>query len=199
MNSTDPAHIEAAVRKRIHEAVAAVSPWFETEPALLDWLPPGDGWTISEILSHITLTSHYLLILIKKGEHKALKIKSNGSELIRPENYDLEPGRLAEAGLFQSFPWHRPEHMDPRTHAPDWPIQQRFLEQMQECEETLDRLSGGWGFSVRTTMTVNEIGKLDVYQYIVFLCNHALRHCTQMKATLLAHNDQRPDRLDSAT
>jgi hypothetical protein len=33
----------------------------------------------------------------------------------------------------------------------------------------------------KTMMTVNAIGKLDVYQYIIFLCRHALRHDAQMQ------------------
>lgn len=182
MNTFNAASIEAEVNKRIQETTAAVLPWFEVDGALLDWLPQGGGWSIREILTHITLTSHYLLLLIKKGEAKALKIKAKDERLVNPDAYELIPDKLAEAGLFQAFPWHRPEHMDPRSHKPDWSVQERFLEQMKSCEGVLEELKGGWGCGVRTTMTVNDIGKLDVYQYIVFLCNHALRHCMQMES-----------------
>lgn len=182
MNPNNSAAIEAEVLKKIHEATSAVLPWFDADPEMMDWLPQGSGWSISEILAHITLTSHYLLILIKKGEAKALKAKDRREQPPLPDTYELIPEKLAEAGLFQAFAWHRPEHMDPRTHAPEWPIRQRFFEQMHICEETLRQLEGGWGTAVRTTMTVNEIGKLDVYQYIVFLCNHAMRHVMQMES-----------------
>jgi hypothetical protein len=52
---------------------------------------------------------------------------------------------------------------------------------MERCELAVKELEGGWGTMVTTTMTVNAIGRLDVYQYIVFLCRHALRHDAQMR------------------
>lgn len=191
MNTFNPALIEAEVNKRIQEARSAVLPWFEVDTTLLDWLPPNGGWSIREILTHITLTSHYLLILIKKGEAKALNIKDKGTAFAIPDTYELVPDKLAEAGKYQAFPWHRPEHMDPRLHNPNWSVRDTFLEQMKACENVVEELKGGWGCGVRTTMTVNQIGRLDVYQYIVFLCNHALRHCVQMESVSEQFNPAR--------
>lgn len=54
-------------------------------------------------------------------------------------------------------------------------------EQISECRELLKKLANGEGLLYTTTMTVNNLGKLDVYQYINFLCQHAKRHIVQME------------------
>ncbi len=38
-----------------------------------NYKPGNGGWTINEILEHIGLTNHFLLILIDKGTNKALQ------------------------------------------------------------------------------------------------------------------------------
>lgn len=42
-------------------------------------------------------------------------------------------------------------------------------------------MKNGEGLICKTTMTVNELGKINVYEYIYFLSLHAQRHITQMK------------------
>jgi hypothetical protein len=42
-------------------------------------------------------------------------------------------------------------------------------------------MKNGEGLLYKTTMTVNELGKINVYEYIYFLSLHAQRHVTQMK------------------
>lgn len=55
-------------------------------------------------------------------------------------------------------------------------------EQINECREILKEIPGGEGILYKTTMTVNNLGKIDAYQYIYFLCQHAKRHIAQMKS-----------------
>ena len=43
------------------------------------------------------------------------------------------------------------------------------------------QMKNGEGLLYKTTMTVNELGKINVYEYIYFLSLHAQRHVTQMK------------------
>lgn len=172
--------IESSIRSEIAQARDQVTPWFHCDGACATWLPPHGGWSIAEILRHIALTSHYLLLLIDKGTRKSLKAKANGAALAVSSDYELVPDALAAAGVFQAFPWHRPAHMDPRLHSLPGEVTETILQQLQRCEEAVVALEGGWGFHSKTMMTVNGIGKLDVYQYIVFLCRHIRRHCAQM-------------------
>lgn len=173
--------VHSQVLAEIAAARDQVLPWWGCEAGLLHWLPPSGGWSVQEILDHITLTSHYLLKLIDKGARKSLKAKANGEILQLDPEYSLIPKSLDAAGDLSAFYWHRPEHMDPRIHPVAYESRGQFLEQMQECESLLNLLEGGWGHWCKTTMSVNNLGKLDVYQYIVFLCRHAERHCRQME------------------
>jgi hypothetical protein len=43
-------------------------------------------------------------------------------------------------------------------------------------------LSNGEGALYKTTMSVNSLGKIDVYEYIYFLAQHGRRHIGQMEA-----------------
>ena len=38
--------------------------WFDIEDEIKNYRPLDKGWTIAEILEHIALTSHFLMILI---------------------------------------------------------------------------------------------------------------------------------------
>lgn len=57
-------------------------------------------------------------------------------------------------------------------------------EQISECRGLLKELENGEGLVYTTTMTVNNLGKLDVYQYIYFLCQHAKRYIVQMQKVM---------------
>ena len=172
---------EETTLQEIQAAIDRVIPWFDCDKDAAEWLPSDDGWSIQEILEHIVLTSHYLLLLIDKGARKSLAAKSKGALISLPQDYELIPESLAESGIFQAFTWHRPEHMDPRKNSIEGDPKLNFLQQMDRCRMVVESLTGGWGHHTKTTMTVNAIGKLDVYQYIIFLCRHAQRHCTQME------------------
>ncbi len=51
--------------------------WFEKNEALRTHIPKNKGWNINQILEHIYLTNHYLLILIDKGTNNLNLIKKN--------------------------------------------------------------------------------------------------------------------------
>lgn len=172
---------EKTTLHEIQHTIDCVMPWFDCRKETANWIPPNDGWSIHEILEHTVLTSHFLLLLIKKGARKSLAAKSKGDVISLPQEYELIPESLAESGIFRAFTWHRPEHMDPRKNSMEGDTKANFLQQMDQCRAVVQSLEGGWGHFTKTTMTVNAIGRLDVYQYIIFLCRHAQRHCAQME------------------
>ena len=47
--------------------------WLKSDDQLLDYCPSNHGWTIRQILEHISLTNHFLLILIRKGTIKSIE------------------------------------------------------------------------------------------------------------------------------
>ena len=71
--------------------------------------------------------------------------------------------------------------MEPKGEKESAAVRLLMKEQLQECLEYLSLLSGGEGVLYKTTMTVNNLGKIDVYEYLYFLAKHVERHIEQMK------------------
>ncbi|CAN5194693.1 hypothetical protein BH11BAC5_BH11BAC5_05360 [soil metagenome] len=160
---------------------AEVDACFNEPKDLLDYHPEKEGWSIRKILEHISLTNHFLLILIRKATVKALeKAKlENYNELLT--GYDLDWEKLKQIGEHKSFYWNRPQHMEPTGTADLYEIKRQLHLQKTACLNYLNQLKNGEGVLYKTTMSVNELGKIDVYHYIYFLVQHARRHLTQMQ------------------
>jgi hypothetical protein len=149
-----------------------------------------EGWTINQILEHISLTDHYLLKLILKGSKKAIRKCDQvdiEKELI---HYDFNDPDLEFIGHSDSFPWKSPEHMMPEGRSTD-EISARFRIQKEQLMNVLDALKNGEGILHKTTMRVYQLGKLDVYQYIHFLLLHARRHIEQMEELKNSYNSHK--------
>ncbi|MBK8623351.1 MAG: DinB family protein [Saprospiraceae bacterium] len=163
---------------------------FDINPNTRNYRPKDQGWTISEILEHIALTSHFLLILIEKGTDKALKNVQNLSltEEMEKEKFDLR--KIDSIGIHKSFDWIRPEHMEPQGQKTDHEIKTELINQLHICLNQLQKLKGGEGLLYKTTMTVNGLGKLNVYEYILFLSKHAERHLYQIEENIKEYTEK---------
>ncbi|HEX8658695.1 MAG TPA: hypothetical protein VF690_14210, partial [Hymenobacter sp.] len=53
--------------------------------------------------------------------------------------------------------------------------------QLGQCEKILQQLPNGEGVLYRITMSVNDLGKINVYELVYFLAKHAERHLTQIE------------------
>src|SRR2546422_9933487 len=100
----------APVRAALVEVFADVDHWIERPADLRAYRPASGGWTIDEVLEHISLTNHFLMLTLRKSVRTALSRADRG-EPIPDEESDLE--RLAIIGQRGSFSWIRPEHMEP--------------------------------------------------------------------------------------
>src|SRR5512147_1060118 len=92
--------------------------WCKSDDQLLDHHPSNNGWTIRQILEHISLTNHFLLILIRKGTVKSIEKASSTDYSDLLVNYDLDWEKLKMIGEHRSFEWNRPEHMEPTNEIP---------------------------------------------------------------------------------
>lgn len=158
-----------------------IDTWFDKDAALRHYRPKNGGWTIDEILEHIGLTNHFLLILIEKGTKKALQNAQKQDLKAALESNVFHWDKLTEIGLHRSFPWMRPAHMEPLGSKPISEIRQQLKEQLAQCLHCLDQMPNGEGVLYTTTMTVNDLGKINVYEYIYFLAQHGQRHLMQME------------------
>lgn len=155
--------------------------WFDTKDELLDYLPANNGWTIRQILEHISLTNHFLLILVRKGVIKSIEMASHTDYSDLLDNYDLDWDRLKMIGEHKSFEWNRPEHMEPTNGIELIDVKGKLEQQRQECLSLLDQIPNGEGVLYKTMMSVNNLGKIDVYHYMYFLVQHINRHLMQMR------------------
>jgi hypothetical protein len=166
------------VETAIRSTFGAIDGWFEKPAGLRSYKPASGGWSIDEILEHITLTSHFLMIVIRNSTRKALKKAASGAAVPEGES-DLD---LLEAiGRRGSFNWSRPEHMIPTGAVPIDQVHETMRNQATECLEMLGQLRGGEGSLYTVRMSVHESGRLDVYQWLYFLAQHAKRHISQME------------------
>lgn len=143
---------------------AQVLNWFEIPQELKQYRPNKGAWTITEIIEHISLTSHFLLILIDKGANKAQK-------------------NLSKPSLEEELSWIRPEPMEPQGNKSGLELKDALLAQLREYLNHWENLKNGEGLLYKTTLAVNRLGKLNVCEYIYFLSKHAERHLQQMEAS----------------
>lgn len=157
-----------------------VDRWFEKDKEILNHQPANGGWTVQQVLEHIYLTNFYLLILIEKGSKKAMRNYLNLDLNSEIKNYSFDKEKFEEVGEHGTFEWIRPEHMEPKGELNSTEIRNLIILQYHQCLEYLELMKNGEGLLCKTTMTVSELGKINVYEYIYFLSLHSRRHLTQM-------------------
>jgi hypothetical protein len=162
--------------------------WFNIEKELLHYSPDNKGWSIRKILEHVFLTNHYLLMLISKGTKKALERSKKEDYSHVLVDYDLDWQKLKIIGQHNSFEWNRPGHMEPRGRMPVVEIRHELESQSQQCLNLLLKVQHGEGVLYKIMMSVNNLGKMDVYHYIYFLVQHTKRHITQMERVEIEFN-----------
>lgn len=177
MNSKE---ITSILDRMITETFGELEDWLSRDRDTLKLRTPGEEWSVGEILEHICLADKYLLMLIEKGRRRALKKVDQAAIANKLENYELSDARLEEIGVNDSFEWKPPKHMVPTGTMTLEEIRKELAGQEARLRENLELMKNGEGVLAETAMSVNSLGKLDVYQYIYFLLLHARRHVEQM-------------------
>ena len=175
-------HTLVNLKRELIRTFAVLDEWFDKKQSLRCFKPPSGGWSVSEVLEHVMLTNRFLLILIEKGTIKALKkCELSAGSFTIPEDYVLANTTLLEVADPNAFAWHRPDHQHPSGSHSLYHIRREIRDQLDQCLITLELLPNGEGVLHHTTMSVNNVGKLDVYQYLYFVALHAQRHLRQME------------------
>lgn len=141
--------------------------------------PNVERWNIDQILEHTYLTNYYLLIIIRKGIEKTLKGLQN-----LPADHVTNLERMETVGVNGSFKWIRPEHMEPKGEMTNAEVRENLKAQLEQCQSLLAKLSTIEHPLYGTTMTVNSLGRLDMYEWIYFVALHAQRHIEQANNNL---------------
>ncbi len=179
-NRSTMRNVIKVVREALLNNFKELDQWFEKDAALLHFKPERDQWSVREVLEHITLTNYFLLLIINKSTRRALDRKSAGHNVIVPGDYEDKFRQIDVIGS-KSFGWSRAEHMEPTGFKEMAEIKALLKQQYAQCMYNLSLLKNGEGRLVFTNMSVNHLGKLDIYQYIYFLTKHIERHIHQME------------------
>ncbi len=167
----------AAVRQSVLEVFEQVDACFDLPAVERAFRPASAGWTIDEILEHVLLTNHYLMLTWRKAVTTALRRTAEGERAPAGES-DLE--RLRAIGERGTFRWEHPDHMTPRGQTSTGEVRERIRRQADECLALLARMPDGEGALFRLHMSVNALGRIDLYEWLYFLVQHARRHLQQV-------------------
>ena len=161
----------------VHDTLARMfldlDAWFERPSRELLARPDYPGaWSISEHLEHVCLVNHFLLLTIGKGCAKALR---RAGRLPLPEGEsDLAPlAPIADPGAFD---WPPPTHMLPTGGREPSELRDQLRGQCRRCRELLASMPGGEGRLCTIRMSVHDLGRLDMYQWLYFLAQHGRYH-----------------------
>lgn len=85
------AYVQTIVRVRsaLVDTFDQVDLWFDKPVAVRSYRPSSWGWTVDEVLEHITLTSHFMMIVIRNSARTALKRAAAGAAIAAGES-DLD-------------------------------------------------------------------------------------------------------------
>jgi hypothetical protein len=173
--------IITTLQRKLNETFRSLAAWTVKDARLRAYRPAPGSWCINEVLEHIALANRYLLLLIEKGTKKALKKADPARIAAALEGYRLTGDRLEQIGVNDSFEWKCPAHMMPSGMAPAGESWMELEAQKGTLLDVLADLRNGEGALHKTGMSVNRLGRLDVYQYLYFLLLHCRRHIGQME------------------
>lgn len=156
---------------------------FDSAPPYLDYRPPDESWPPRLILEHMVLANRYLLLLIEKGARRALhrRVEPGTIEALLA-GYTLDDPRFDLIARNDAFPWECPPHMVPRGERPLSDVRDELRRQAASCHALIDRLRGGEGVLALTHLSVQRLGRIDVYRYLWFMLKHLERHLDQLNA-----------------
>ncbi|MBP1652594.1 MAG: hypothetical protein H6Q26_2751 [Bacteroidetes bacterium] len=178
------------VREALLTNFRELDKWFDKEADLLHYKPDAGHWNAREVLEHISLTNYFLLLIINKSTRRALDRRHAAGAITLPADYHEKFDQIDVIGS-RSFGWIRPEHLEPSGLQDMHEIRTLLKQQFAQCMYNLSLLKNGEGMLVLTNMSVNHLGKLDIYQYIYFLTKHIERHIRQMERLKREYNGEK--------
>jgi len=177
-------NIIITIRNELIGSISILDGWFDKDDTLIDHKPAIGGWCVREVLEHVMLINRFLLNYIDQGSAKAMT-QLNTSDIGNfLQHYNLENQVLAEAGVHKSLDLNTHDHTVPTGRALLPEVRREIREQLDRCLIHLELLKNGEGILFKTSMAINGLAKLDVYQNIYFLALHVKRHLFHLETIM---------------
>lgn len=167
------------VRLALRQVFSLLDARFDLPVAELEFrLACSEAWTILEHLEHVCLCNQFLLLTITKGCAKARRRASEGQ---LPEG-ESDLALLSTIALPGAFDWPPPSHMIPTGTRTPAELRTQLNYQRDQCMELLAGMPSGEGRLCSIWMSVHALGRLDMYQWLYFLAQHAKYHLALIDA-----------------
>jgi hypothetical protein len=176
-------HVIATLAGRIDRSFQHIFDALALPSRSLQFRPSPGAWTILEIAEHVTLTNHFLLLLVEKIAQRARR-RSGAGELDPPP-----PSRFdaLERLALPDFRWESPEHMRPSGSLDANSVCERLASQRDRVLTLLREFPCGEGALHRIRMSVvGPDERLDLYQFVGVIALHAERHAEQARRNAIA-------------
>ncbi len=161
----------------IEDVFGRLDAWCVCPSKILDLTPPDVVWSVRLILEHIGIVNRYLLLTLGKGVKLAVR-----RAVVQPiPQRESDLAIFAEIADPDAFDWRPPEHMIPCGSVPIEKIRSTLAFQHRECCRLLEKMPKGEGFLHTVRMSVRNLGRLDMYQWLWFILMHARRHLVQIE------------------
>ncbi len=167
----------AALRVEIDEVFALLDRWCTRPPGELEMVPKDAGWSIRLVIEHVGIVNHYLLLTLRKGVETARRRAAREVAVPVAESDLTIFGDIADP---DAFDWRSPKHMLPSGTLPLAEARAILARQHGECLLLLEGMAEGQGLLHTVRMSVRDLGRLDMYQWLWFLLMHARRHLAQI-------------------
>jgi len=138
----------------------------------------GDGWSVAEILDHLRMVESGVARIITKRVKQAKDAgiaEENSTESVIPS---FEPYRLK----LESVKITSPEAVRPKPNADPTETLEGLAVTRQALREAASSADGVALGEIKHTHAI--LGELDLYQWLIFLGQHEVRHRKQIERTL---------------
>lgn len=176
----------SALRSTLDETFSRLDDWCGEPEERLRHRPPYPlAWTAAEHLEHVSLANHFLLLTIGKGVATALR-----RARVRPiPTGESDLALLIPIADPAAFPWEPPGHMIPGGRKPVPAVRNELAGQLAHCRMLLEQMGKGEGALCSFRMSVFSLGRLDMYQWLCFLAQHARWHLEFLVRRESQHKD----------
>jgi hypothetical protein len=171
------------IRNELIRSISGIDAWFDKE-ALLDHREASGTRTVRELLEDVMLANRYLLEIIDNGRTNS---KEESLVVDVPmDKYCLTSQALDQAAIDRSvnMTYESRSGLQVSMHE----VRYEIREQLDRCLIHLELLMDGGGSLFTTSLSVGELGRLDVYQSIYFLAVHVRLSLGQLDIILRDHD-----------
>ena len=161
-------------RSRLLAAVAQLG------QAQLDAAPPGGQWSIGEVLHHLQLIERSVARLLARQRERAEKPGVPGG----PSGPDLRPESVLGSLAQFDIEWSTEKVSAPSGFIPTRGLsRQELLDGLADSRSSLlaEMARAGTHDLSRLSFPHPVLGRLDMYQWLLYCAQHELRHLHQIE------------------